>query len=97
LALAGRRAASSGWTAWEEHPAASPGRLNQLLPIVSDFPARHIGPRKSEAKEMLSLVGLDNLDALTDAAVPANIKLNRDLDMEAPYGSGQYLPAILKA
>lgn len=33
------------------------GKLDELFPTVVDFPARHIGPRKHEAKEMLELIG----------------------------------------
>ena len=37
--------------------AASQGKLDELLPHVSDFPGRHIGPRKHEAREMLKEIG----------------------------------------
>ena len=35
----------------------SGSKLDELLPKVVDFPARHIGPRKHEAKDMLNEIG----------------------------------------
>ena len=35
----------------------SQGKLDELLPPVFDFPGRHIGPRKHEAREMLKEIG----------------------------------------
>ncbi len=39
------------------------------------FVDRHIGPREHDITEMLALLGYASLDALTDAAVPAAIRL----------------------
>jgi hypothetical protein len=32
-------------------------KLDEILPEVADFPARHIGPRKHDAKAMLAELG----------------------------------------
>jgi glycine dehydrogenase len=48
------------------------------------FVARHVGPRKGDIDRMLATVGYDSLDALTDAAVPASIRLSRELDLPRP-------------
>src|SRR6202171_4006932 len=45
------------------------------------FADRHIGPNEDEMREMLRELGFDNLDALIDATVPKNIRLDRQLDL----------------
>src|SRR6267142_1554024 len=46
-----------------------------------DFARRHIGPNEDEAAEMLGFLGFENLDALIDATVPKNIRLDRKLNL----------------
>ena len=48
---------------------------------IDDFSRRHIGPNEKETAEMLRAVGYENVDALTDATVPKNIRLNRELNL----------------
>ncbi len=43
------------------------------------FVRRHIGPNSADAAEMLRQLGYPNLDALTDAAVPKQIRLAQPL------------------
>ena len=47
------------------------------------FVRRHIGPNATETQEMLKLLGSNSLDALTDAAVPEQIRLAKPLDLPA--------------
>src|SRR5438270_2605238 len=47
----------------------------------ADFARRHIGPNETETAEMLRAVGFENLDALIDATVPKNIRLDRELNL----------------
>ncbi len=47
------------------------------------FARRHIGPNGEQLESMLLTVGFDNLDALIDATVPKNIRLDRPLDLPA--------------
>src|SRR5436190_23670803 len=47
----------------------------------SDFARRHIGPNEEEVREMLREVGFDDLDAMIDAGVPKNIRLDRQLSL----------------
>jgi glycine dehydrogenase len=47
----------------------------------NSFARRHIGPNDGEITAMLRELGLDNLDALIDATVPKNIRLERRLDL----------------
>ena len=49
----------------------------------NSFARRHIGPNKDEVRAMLREVGFENLDSLVDAAVPKNIRLNRELNLAA--------------
>jgi glycine dehydrogenase len=46
---------------------------------VTDFARRHIGPSEEEVRAMLREVGFENLEALIDATVPKNIRLDREL------------------
>src|SRR5947207_1669224 len=48
---------------------------------LNSFARRHIGPSEAEVAEMLSEVGFENLDSLIDAAVPKNIRLDRQLKL----------------
>ncbi len=48
---------------------------------LNSFARRHIGPNEDEVSAMLREVGSENLDALTDAAIPKNIRLDRRLDL----------------
>ena len=47
------------------------------------FVRRHIGPNTTETAAMLKLLGHDSLDALTDAAVPKQIRLGKALNLPA--------------
>jgi glycine dehydrogenase len=51
---------------------------------VDSFARRHIGPNKEEVRAMLREVGFENLDALIDAVVPKNIRLDRELNLPSP-------------
>src|SRR5437660_5549520 len=48
---------------------------------LNSFSRRHIGPNEDEVSAMLHEVGSENLDALMDAAIPQNIRLDRRLDL----------------
>ncbi|HME88203.1 MAG TPA: aminomethyl-transferring glycine dehydrogenase [Chthoniobacterales bacterium] len=48
---------------------------------IDSFPRRHIGPNEAETADMLHSVGFDSLDALIDATVPKNIRLERELNL----------------
>ncbi|HUQ07819.1 MAG TPA: aminomethyl-transferring glycine dehydrogenase [Kofleriaceae bacterium] len=45
------------------------------------FAPRHLGPRDSDQVAMLAALGLQSLDELADATVPADIRLGRALDL----------------
>jgi glycine dehydrogenase len=48
---------------------------------INSFARRHIGPNESEIAAMLRTVGYESMDALIDATVPKNIRLNRALEL----------------
>jgi glycine dehydrogenase len=47
----------------------------------NSFARRHIGPNEAEVAQMLHDVGFENLDRLIEAAIPKNIRLNRQLNL----------------
>ncbi|HEY2568603.1 MAG TPA: aminomethyl-transferring glycine dehydrogenase, partial [Candidatus Udaeobacter sp.] len=47
----------------------------------NSFARRHIGPNNAEVRTMLREVGFEDLDSLVDAAVPRNIRLDRELNL----------------
>ncbi|HXF63522.1 MAG TPA: aminomethyl-transferring glycine dehydrogenase, partial [Caldilineaceae bacterium] len=69
------------------------GRLALLAPQDS-FPRRHLGPNPAEVAEMLAVVGVDSLDALIDATVPAAIRLRRPLNLPGPRGESEVLAEL---
>jgi glycine dehydrogenase len=48
---------------------------------LNSFARRHIGPNEDEVRVMLREVGFENLDSLVEAAVPRNIRLDRELNL----------------
>ena len=65
-------------------------RAASLAPCDT-FPRRHIGPDAGEVAEMLAALGLDSLDALVDATVPAAIRLRRPLRLPEPRGEHELI------
>jgi glycine dehydrogenase len=51
---------------------------------VDSFASRHIGPNQQARSAMLAEIGFENLEALIDATVPPNIRLDRPLDLPHP-------------
>ena len=48
---------------------------------VDSFARRHIGPNQQARSAMLAEIGFEHLDALIDATVPENIRLDRPLNL----------------
>src|SRR5436190_8239298 len=63
------RPALTDSTDWQRHP--------------DRFVNRHIGPSPSDIDAMLAVLGHRSLDGLVDAAVPANIRLAKPLNLPA--------------
>jgi glycine dehydrogenase len=63
-------------------------------PPDSEFARRHIGPNEVETEEMLSAIGFNNLDALIDATVPKNIRLDRELNLPETKSENEALTEL---
>src|SRR6266702_2306428 len=61
--------------------AAPPSDHPSLIPWSDRFVRRHIGPSQADIQQMLAVCGFPSLDALIDAAVPAQIRLRRPLNL----------------
>lgn len=55
--------------------------MSSLNKPLSPFVSRHIGPRDYEIREMLTLLGYESLDHLTDTVVPNNIAFRDRLNL----------------
>ena len=60
------------------------------------FADRHIGPSPEDIQDMLRVVGFPTLDAMVDAAIPGQIRLQKPLSLPAARGERELL-AELKA
>jgi glycine dehydrogenase len=61
---------------------------------VDAFTRRHIGPNAGEVGAMLRALGFDNLDALIDATVPKNIRLDRQLHLPEAKSEAEALAEL---
>src|SRR5664279_4673309 len=60
------------------------------------FVNRHIGPREKEIREMLDVIGVNSLDELIDQTIPANIRLEKPLNLANGLTEREYYRKILK-
>jgi glycine dehydrogenase len=72
----------------ETKPQPTRASSMDLLKHPDRFVRRHIGPGPEEISQMLHSLGFASLDELVDAAVPANIRLRRPLNL--PGGRSEY-------
>ncbi|MEZ6026917.1 MAG: aminomethyl-transferring glycine dehydrogenase [Planctomycetota bacterium] len=75
-------------------PASTSSRPAMDFAHPDRFVARHVGPRPAAQLEMLTSLGYDSLDALSRAAVPAEIALDRDLQLPAPLSEADCLERL---
>src|SRR5207302_514336 len=61
---------------------------------LDSFAHRHIGPNKEEIDAMLRELGFENLDTLIDAAIPKNIRLDRQLDLPEAKSESEALTEL---
>jgi len=74
--------------------AASLQPVGSVLDFADGFIERHIGPSADEIAEMLEYVGFDSLDALTDAAVPGDIRLSEPMNIPTPRGEAELIAEL---
>ena len=69
---------------------------NSITPTnaFTTFADRHIGPSPEETAQMLREVGFTNLDALVDATIPKNIRLDRVLELPAAKSENDALAEL---
>ncbi|GLB48799.1 aminomethyl-transferring glycine dehydrogenase [Neptunitalea lumnitzerae] len=58
---------------------------------TDSFALRHIGPNENELNQMLTTIGVDNLDQLIYETIPDDIKLNAPLDLPEAMSEQAYL------
>jgi glycine dehydrogenase len=75
----------------QQHQDSGLASQNPALAPTDTFVRRHIGPRDHEIAEMLRLLGYDSLESLSDAAVPAAIRLKKPLKLGPPRGEHELL------
>src|SRR5258708_8430279 len=61
---------------------------------IATFADRHIAPSAEETVQMLRDLGFENLDALVDATVPKNIRLDRTLDLPKAKSENEALTEL---
>ncbi len=61
---------------------------------MTSFSKRHIGPNAAETKAMLDKIGVNSIAELIDKTIPAHIRLNRELQIEAAMSEQEYLQHI---
>ena len=62
----------------------------------SEFARRHIGPSDGELAQMLQELGFGDLDALVDAAIPKNIRLDRQLKLPEAKSENEALSELCR-
>src|SRR5438067_8123222 len=60
----------------------------------NSFARRHIGPNEDEVRVMLREVGFEDLDSLVEAAVPKNIRFDRQLNLPNPKSETEALAEL---
>lgn len=58
------------------------------------FALRHLGPRESDLQHILTTIGVDSLDQLIAETIPNDIRLKKDLELDAPMTEYEYLSHI---
>ena len=61
---------------------------------LNSFARRHIGPSEAEVAEMLNELGFEGLDLLINAAVPKNIRLDRQLKLPEAKSEAEALAEL---
>jgi len=57
--------------------------MSNSIDLPADFDSRHLGPRTTDVRTMLESIGVESLSALISEAVPADIRLGRELELPA--------------
>ena len=61
---------------------------------TDSFAHRHIGPKESDLSEMLSTVGVNNLEQLIYETIPDDIRLKNPLNLPTALSENEYAEHI---
>lgn len=61
---------------------------------TDSFALRHLGPRENDLPKMLETIGVETLDQLIYETIPSDIRLKKELDLDAPMSEYEYLNHI---
>ncbi|MFA0086549.1 aminomethyl-transferring glycine dehydrogenase [Vibrio sp. 10N.261.51.F12] len=70
--------------------------LLNTLSTQNEFVTRHNGPNKSDQQKMLDAINVQNLDALINETVPAQIRLEQPMTLAAPMSESDMLVEMKK-
>src|SRR5437868_11841370 len=90
----------SGGTETVEKPVAEttrksgPDKFAATPTTIATFADRHIAPSAEETMQMLRELGFENLDALVDATIPKNIRLDRTLNLPKAKSKNEALTEL---
>ena len=65
-----------------------------FLSPTDTFIHRHLGPTDADVREMLATLGLQSLEELSEATVPADIRLRKELNLPLHRGEQAVLQEI---
>ena len=65
--------------------------------MSDSFLERHLGPRQCEQQEMVHLLGFASVKEMIEAAVPATIRLGRELDLAGPLSEADSIKRLAEA
>ena len=68
--------------------------MHSMLKHPDLFSERHIGPSDSEIESMLKYIGQGDLTAMTEATVPADIRLENNLKLPAPLHEHEVIHSL---
>ena len=63
---------------------------------MSNFSSRHIGINNDQKKEILSYIGVKNIEELIAQTIPENIRLKKDLKLDDAISENEFLTHIEK-
>jgi glycine dehydrogenase len=61
---------------------------------MTPFSRRHIGPSEAEKKSMLATIGIDSISTLIDRTIPAQIRLDGELNIADAMTEQEYLQHV---
>ncbi|XP_026462249.1 glycine dehydrogenase (decarboxylating), mitochondrial-like [Ctenocephalides felis] len=86
---------------WQKIICSNPSFLkysspSQAFSSNADFPARHIGPREHDIKDMLAFLNSKSLDDLSNNAVPSDIRIKKRMEISDPLSEYELIQRIRK-